>query len=480
MVMSTLKNVFMCLLIVIILTVCLCVITTPSPLVDVLVQSRRPAAVPRIWPNFSDHDGQGNEDVASIIRQTNRTFQLNDTIENKTDGTVTTPKPPVVLPQTTRKGATSKSAEKENVVTTSVQSQVTSSNNQVTSNKGQMTSSQVAAATCKRRYNVAFFKMHKCSSSTVQNILMRFGDKYNLDFVLPSSGNYLGHTYFSKKAAMNFPVSDYNILCHHTRFSKEGFSSVMKKDALYVTILRDPATMFESTFTYMNYPQRYHLAGPSALATFLKSPFRYYQSSSGKDHVKDSMLFDLGLGMEFKFDQAAIDKKIELTSRDFDLVMMTEYFPESLILLKDIMCWDFEDIAYFKMNARSKSQIPKISETMVKQIREWNKGDSLLYDHFNRTFWEKVRAFGEERMRKEVDQLEEMNRELRDRCIGQVVVNDRQVWHPAGVKVESFKLKPSAANDRMCKAMAKPELLMTGYIRRKQIARYYGGAPPTL
>ena len=75
---------------------------------------------------------------------------------------------------------------------------------------------------CQRKNNIGFFKMHKCGSSTVQNILMRYGVRYDLDFVLPPSGNYLGQTYFNKQFVMPSPVHEFNILCHHTRFSKEG------------------------------------------------------------------------------------------------------------------------------------------------------------------------------------------------------------------------------------------------------------------
>ena len=45
---------------------------------------------------------------------------------------------------------------------------------------------------CNKVRNIAFLKTHKCASSTVQNILMRFGVNNDLNFVLPSRGNYLG------------------------------------------------------------------------------------------------------------------------------------------------------------------------------------------------------------------------------------------------------------------------------------------------
>ena len=75
---------------------------------------------------------------------------------------------------------------------------------------------------CSPRRNIVFFKMHKCSSSTVQNILFRYGDTHDLDFVIPPAGNYLGHSPFNKRFMIQLPTKEYNIFCHHTRFSEDG------------------------------------------------------------------------------------------------------------------------------------------------------------------------------------------------------------------------------------------------------------------
>ncbi|XP_063971201.1 galactosylceramide sulfotransferase-like [Lytechinus pictus] len=263
------------------------------------------------------------------------------------------------------------------------------------------------------------------------------------------------------------------------RFSgtgKESFASVLPADSAYVTIIRDPGTMFESTYTYLQYQHRYGVP----LTGFLENPSRYYEPNGGKNHAKDSMLYDLGLEEQFKTNAAEVDRKIQRISTEFDLVMMTEHFSESLILLKELMCWDFQDIAYFKMNARSPSSVKSVSEETMKKIRKWNDGDTKLYNYFNRTFWDKVHAFGEERMRREVAKLEEMNKMMKDRCIDKVITNDQHVWHPSGIAVESFKLKPSVEHDEDCQMMAKTELPFTAYVRQRQLAKYFGHKAPVL
>ena len=76
---------------------------------------------------------------------------------------------------------------------------------------------------CTPQRNIAFLKMHKCGSSTVQNILFRYGDQHNLDFVMPPIDNlFMKGAFFDKDHMIDFSLKKYNILCHHTRFSAAG------------------------------------------------------------------------------------------------------------------------------------------------------------------------------------------------------------------------------------------------------------------
>ena len=45
---------------------------------------------------------------------------------------------------------------------------------------------------CNPRRRIAFLKNHKCASTTIQNILLRYGLANNLNFVLPTKGPHLG------------------------------------------------------------------------------------------------------------------------------------------------------------------------------------------------------------------------------------------------------------------------------------------------
>ncbi|XP_054774342.2 galactose-3-O-sulfotransferase 4-like [Lytechinus pictus] len=247
---------------------------------------------------------------------------------------------------------------------------------------------------CTRKNNIGFFKMHKCGSSTLQNVLMRYGDRYNLNFVLPWRSNVFSQTHLrlSMDLVKSFPVHDYNILCHHTRYSKEGFDSLLPADSTYVTIIRDPTTLFESLYTYFRYDECFGVP----LETFLENPQQYDRSHSFGDtdtgcYAKDSMLFELGLDDTEKADPKVIEEMIHRTASEFELVMIMEYFSESLILLKELMCWDLEDVSYFVVNGRATSFINKLSDVTAERIRKWNNGNTELYRFFNETFWRKVK-----------------------------------------------------------------------------------------
>ena len=75
---------------------------------------------------------------------------------------------------------------------------------------------------CDAKINIVLLKTHKTGSSTVQNILYRFGDARGLSFVLPSVDVYMGNpAYFSSRFIVQTP-GGYNILANHARFHKES------------------------------------------------------------------------------------------------------------------------------------------------------------------------------------------------------------------------------------------------------------------
>ena len=59
-----------------------------------------------------------------------------------------------------------------------------------------------------------------------------------------------------------------------------------------------------------------------------------------------------------------------------------------MVLLRAEMCWEWADVLFFVTNARADRKT--LSSDLEGNIKKWNKFDSMIFDHFNQTFWQKV------------------------------------------------------------------------------------------
>ena len=189
---------------------------------------------------------------------------------------------------------------------------------------------------------------------------------------------------------------------------------------------------------------------------------------------KNGLAFDLGFD-NMNEDDDYIKTVIVEMENTFELVLIKDYFEESVILMKDFLCLSLSDIQHLRMNSRISSSI-KVDDAMRKKIRKWNKIDSALFDHFNKTFWKKVEAYGHDKMNYHLEQLRQMNDDLADKCIeGQGVVKSElvkderfRVFKPKGVQTGGFNLKQGAVNDTFCQDVAQIEKVWHSYLLEKQ------------
>ena len=66
-----------------------------------------------------------------------------------------------------------------------------------------------------------------------------------------------------------------------------------------------------------------------------------------------------------------IEKKVEEINKNFDLILLAdkEYFEDSIILLKNALCWEYEDMVGLRINSRSLKYQSKISSRSRNIIR---------------------------------------------------------------------------------------------------------------
>ncbi|KAG7268282.1 hypothetical protein CRUP_004349 [Coryphaenoides rupestris] len=339
---------------------------------------------------------------------------------------------------------------------------------------------------CQPKKHIMFLKTHKTASSTIGNILYRYGDARNLTFALPvqkiSQFSYPKLFTTSFVEGVSSGVVEYDIICNHLRFNKPELEKLMPKDTFYFSIMRHPVTMFESSYMYYKSIQAFSSTG--TVEDFLDRGWRKYNpSAANNQHARNNMAFDFGFNNNISPNATDLEEQARVAivaiERDFHLILISEYFDESMVLLKHMMCWSLDDVVSFKLNSRSeqsrRTPLPHIAD----KILVWNALDWRLYVHFNATFWRKVDTMlGREEMSREVSRLRQLRTELQDVCLQDgAPVNPQQIKDKRlkpfqyGIAViQGYNLKPDLDDQTKmkCQRLITPELQYSTYLYGKQ------------
>ena len=86
-----------------------------------------------------------------------------------------------------------------------------------------------------------------------------------------------------------------------------------------------------------------------------------------------------------------IIEKVDYVMDTFDLVMISDYMEESLVLMASELNSNLEDVIFFLVNRNSQSG-NKVDFKRNQKVRSWNRADAALFDRANETFWQKVQG----------------------------------------------------------------------------------------
>ncbi|KAM9837017.1 galactose-3-O-sulfotransferase 4 [Aulostomus maculatus] len=371
---------------------------------------------------------------------------------------------------------------------------------------------------CQPHTHIMFLKTHKTASSTVLNMLYRFGEERDLRFALPL-GYQLGYPLpFNAHRVKGYRgprAVEFHIMGNHMRFNKPEVEKVMPADTFYFSIVRDPVALAESSFAY------YKEVAPAfrkakGLGDFADDPRKYYDPRLRNNHYARNLLwFDFGMDHNANFSMALAQRGEAMIRRTFKLILLSEFFDQSMILLRHALCWNLDAVVSFSLNARQqkpssmgvmsgswvgkaaavagvsmrggRSQaktLPNLSltEEQREKLRQWNALDWYLYKAFNRTFWEEIDRFGHAKMEQEVALLRTRRDDLARVCLrdgGKPVeahrIRDKNIrpFQSGLVKILGYELQPGLDNATRtaCLRMIRPEIQYKDLLDMKQFPR---------
>ncbi|XP_019636353.1 PREDICTED: galactosylceramide sulfotransferase-like [Branchiostoma belcheri] len=299
---------------------------------------------------------------------------------------------------------------------------------------------------CQERTKIVFIKTHKTGGTSFIQILHRFGYLRNLSFVIPTrrntgSMNGLYPKGLKKKSNYLPPQGGaFDILAYHTIYDRKAIADLFKKpeNVAFVTLLREPLSQFRSSFNYYRLAKSFNIVSETPMASFLQNPVRYNPRLSLPSLTKSPMALDLGFPPTAVISATALSlrnhsEKYSSTIRDFarkiseefDLVMLTEFFDESLVLFKRMMCWQLKDILYYKSNGYIYKQKEEVLNEKLRQShKRWDVVDYPLYEKLNNTLRGKIKELGNDFL-SEVDHFKMVNAKMHQYCLGNSNIGER-------------------------------------------------------
>eukprot|EP00042_Codosiga_hollandica_P047120 m.506801 g.506801 ORF g.506801 m.506801 type:complete len:815 (-) comp57374_c0_seq4:293-2737(-) len=271
---------------------------------------------------------------------------------------------------------------------------------------------------------IVWLKTHKTGSSTLTNMFHRFAYKHRANLALAVDDMYYGWPFPGKtRDTVAFPPGSPNatfdmLVSGHAIYERPALERIVP-NATYITILREPVTHLSSSWNFFQiYKRVLNDNGNSmTLSEFLTNPKEYFKRGNFFDIrlLRNGMAFDLGLDNELTrpSDIEAAVQQTANPSTGFDLVLLTEYMDESLVVLRHHLCWDIEDIIIFSLK-RTTGASRSMMDLDSQRIHEFNTLDVALYQHFNRTLW--MRAAAIPNFNEEVLHLRTLQENIRQAC----------------------------------------------------------------
>ncbi|XP_077993981.1 galactose-3-O-sulfotransferase 2-like [Glandiceps talaboti] len=290
---------------------------------------------------------------------------------------------------------------------------------------------------CEPQRNFVFIKTDKTGGSTLATVLFRYGLKHDLVAALDdrltvhmrmngTSNSVMIHPY----NCTNFP--GYNFIANHLGYNRKALDKIIK-DGKYFTILRSPITRAESAFYYYRYDDGYRQFS-NPFSAYLQTFVSQNDTSITTRKLNDTHIFNATerirkpnyshmfngnfnrlVGRPKLMNDTFIHNSIRKLDIEFDLIMLTEYYDESLVLLRKMMCWEYEDMVYRSHKIHGGMRMP-ITPDLERIIKKQSNLDWPLYEYFNKTFWEKVKRY-EGDFEEDLAKLRSVQNEVDDQCL---------------------------------------------------------------
>ncbi|KAI8803539.1 galactose-3-O-sulfotransferase-domain-containing protein [Cladochytrium replicatum] len=301
-----------------------------------------------------------------------------------------------------------------------------------------------------------FIKTHKTGSTTLGSIFFRYAVRHNLKIFVPpdhystfsdfepttlaSTNNQNSDIFLNHFSPEGDPIfrnnnnNNNNNETHH--FTTESLISMYRRavpKALAITVLREPHARFISHFFYLVRPSRPDLTLDDYARTRRVFPAAGWTTNWNRQSQ------DLGISTRGDLDRFLQSDK----DRYFGMILVTELFDASLVLMRRKFGWARADVAYLRMldsctdgrrwdNRRVECSAETVRRVMTEPgfektralVEKANELDKVLYEAVRRELEMELELQGEE-FWEEVEELKATVKRLKESCVSFAGMNSK-------------------------------------------------------
>ncbi|KAL3847790.1 hypothetical protein ACJMK2_018684 [Sinanodonta woodiana] len=322
--------------------------------------------------------------------------------------------------------------------------------------------------------HIAFLKVHKVGSTTAQNMFLRFGFQRNLTFILPPVKNpYKYPNIISLRDSLNenntLPAPNgkhFDLLCNHVIYNRTAFEFFLPNDTVYIGILREPYEQFKSTLNYLRPGYVFRIKHPLPGSVYLKDPMKYEPNRSAVwSYTNNRMAVEFGLPNDLitSPDIKKVEHFIATLDKEFALVIITELFQESIVMMRRLLKWGTKDVLYLSKNIAFNKNVSSYMGPYDRHLyRKWAKIDYALYDFFFKRLRQQIREQGAD-FDEELLHFNEILKMVSEFCAQNKFVNNAKLEVNASAWSKAFSV-----NEYDCQLLRKPEMQFVQMIRKRQ------------
>ncbi|OWF48079.1 galactose-3-O-sulfotransferase 3-like [Mizuhopecten yessoensis] len=243
-------------------------------------------------------------------------------------------------------------------------------------------------------HHVAFIKVHKAASTSIQNIFYRYG--YHNDLVMVQPVRTTGTKWFLPvEREMFLPPprgqTSFDIMSIHATYNRKAFETILPKDSVYIGIVREPFKQFASCVKYYHLNKILRIPGSNPVRKFLLDA-KDQMNLSPNPRVFNTQSRDLGFPVKYMFpyNEYKFSNFLQQLDRELDLVLVVERFDESVVLLRRLLNWEVKDVILASLNSRISHPRLHFGATEEMLLKQISLHDYALYDFFAKKLQDKI------------------------------------------------------------------------------------------